>query len=287
MDRRSWIPPQIKCNPLLKHIHHEIFVKRSNQIIMVVGLPGVGKTTVAEDIMWAFDRDAFNRPRADLKNFVHTKELFVKAVERHIEEPGRVICWEEPYIAGVENGGANSRQFMSKNNLQISSIFQIMRRNRHLILLTLPFSSAFDFQARSVCHGILYITDRDQHGAIASYYKLEPNPVHNTVYKKRLVYVDREDGIMKRLENLRFGMPPRAWHDACTEKSDFYKKGWMEEIGSTTKDKTDPDKMGRSEIYRRFKLGISLLRKNPKLTPFQLEARTGMRRSIWQTATSV
>lgn len=240
---------------------------------MVVGLPGVGKTTVAEDIMWAFDRDAFNRPRADLKNFVHTKELFVKAVERHIEEPGRVICWEEPYIAGVENGGANSRQFMSKNNLQISSIFQIMRRNRHLILLTLPFSSAFDFQARSVCHGILYITDRDQHGAIASYYKLEPNPVHNTVYKKRLVYVDREDGIMKRLENLRFGMPPRAWHDACTEKSDFYKKGWMEEIGSH---KESEKPMRVKELGRKVRLLYRVMKDDPNATMGKIRRLTGL-----------
>lgn len=282
MSKDGQIPPQVRCNPILEYAWKQIYWRHSNQIWMVVGLPGQGKTTIAESIMWDFDRDSYNRPRAELDNFVHTKEFFSKAVDRNVNNVGRCITWEEPSIGGVAEGGANSRQFMSQNNLQVSALFQVMRRNRHLILLTLPFSSAFDFQARAVCHGIIYVIDRDAQGTIASFYKLEPNPVFNNVYKKKMIFV--ADGIFQKLDHIRFGMPPAKWHEACTEKSDWYKTGWMKEISN--KKKTD-DSMGRNELYRKFKLGIALIKKNPKMTPYQLEARTGLRRSIWQTATSV
>lgn len=224
-----------------------VYWKNSNIILICSGLPGVGKTTFAEYMMWSLDRTVLNKPRASLQNFTCTAQEFVKAVKRNRNMKGRVIIWEEPYAAGVKQGGANARQFMRKANMQISTIFGTMRKNNHIIILTLPFSQAFDFQARNVAHGTIYVLENNGQFSRARFYKREFNPVFNTVYNKNYTYTNK--GEVKKLALVNCGMPPKEFHKACTQKSDYYKDLWADEI-DLSMGAPEKDKRPRRDILR-------------------------------------
>lgn len=204
-------------------------------ILIVTGLPGRGKSKFAQYLMWALDRQQNNKPRASLQNWTCTQADFADAVDRNADDTGRVIVWEEPYVGGVQGGGANSRAFMSQANLQISTLFQTMRTNRHVIVLTLPFAGAFDLQARNVAHGTVFVTSNNGHYSVAKFYLREVNPVFGKTYNKNLTFM--KDGRRKKMVNIFCGLPPKEFGDACDDKSNWFKAMWRKQIAKGPTDR--------------------------------------------------
>ena len=227
MTRRNLpYPLEVKNHPLPMKAWEAANWKNSNFIIFINGLPGSGKSVLAAYLQYILDRGKDYGFRCELKNWCLTQKTFVTAINTN-NQVGKVVVWEEPYAAGVKDGGANARDFAKYANKQISTIFQTMRKNNNIIILTLPATGSFDKQARNMAHCLIHVKSNNGIYGIARVY-LDYNPIFDTVLHPFIR--TRRRGRMVRVKNLFFGLPPRRWLDLCTEKSDNYKDFWRNEI---------------------------------------------------------
>lgn len=225
--RNIAMPPEIKGHPLMIEAWRNANQKNSNFIIFINGLPGTGKSTLAQYLMFMLDRGNNYEYRASLRNWCLTQKEFIAATNRNTEV-GRVECWEESFASGIKDGGANSRDFMTQANKQISTVFQTMRKTNQIIIMTLPATTSFDKQARNMAHCLIHIKKNNGVYGTARVYMRDYNPVFDTVMHPFIKV--RKDGRMRRVKNLYFGLPPKSWMDACNQKSDEYKDFWRKEI---------------------------------------------------------
>lgn len=230
MPRRTQLPypPEVKAHPLLEKIWKQTNWANSNFILFINGLPGMGKSTLAQLLQYSVDRGSNFEYRAKLSNWCLTQKTFLEAVNKGIGSVGTAITWEEPYAAGVKEGGSNARDFQKYASKQISTVFNTMRKNNHFITLTLPASSLFDKQARSVAHALVHVQRNNGVYGVARVYLRDYNPIFDTV-NHPFIRVKKK-GRWVRVKNLFFGLPPDAWKKACDDKSDEYKDFWQKEI---------------------------------------------------------
>lgn len=229
-------PPEVKGHPLAEKAWKAANNQNSNFIIFINGLPGVGKSTVAQYLQYILDRGKNYEYRCELKNWCLTQKEFINATNNNVKDVGRVITWEEPYAAGIKDGGANARDFNKHTNKQISTIFQTMRKNNHIIILTLPASTSFDKQARNMAHCLIHVQKNNGVYATARVYMRDYNPIFDTINHPFIRVVNR--GKFVRVKNFYYGLPPKSWAKACNEKSDAYKNFWQREIKNYKKEKS-------------------------------------------------
>jgi hypothetical protein len=266
------------ANPLLRVGWNRARKSDNNWIVLVVGAPGSGKSLWALQAGWLLDRGAHGEARFSMQNVVYTAKQFMTRINapENVKKPGRVIIWEEPYAAGLKEGGANSRQFMRKVNLQIATIFGTMRKNNHIIFLTLPLVGALDLQAREVCHGMIWVKGNSGDLSWAVYNERTVNPFNGKTYTKRLRF--KVGGTPFDTMNILSPKPPQRLFETYKEISDLTKSVWAKEI---SQDLDAPKKEEQRTREKKLLLAFAILKRNPSVSMLEVERKTGLPRETF------
>jgi hypothetical protein len=215
-------PPNIKLNPFLKYVWIKTKGRNSNFILLVVGLPGSGKSYAALNLLYnlmvQLNGKSKLTPENCMDRVVFSAIDFSKAVER-FNAVGDVLIWEE--AATIE--GANSRRFWEEKAIYISSLFQTMRFKNQVIILTLPSGLFLDKQLRMICHGTIIMQGHDEKRSWGKIRIHSYSPEQNKTYMPSPRFVDENENIVK-VGKVFFDLPPKWLIEKYEEKQQAWKR---------------------------------------------------------------
>lgn len=213
--------------PIFWEIYKNMHLLNSNQIILFNGLPRSGKSEASLDFAWNLDVHPETGARLfDIKNISYTLKNYMASI-KNTERVGAALTWEE---AGLSEFGANSRDFLSKDNKDASTIFQSMGFKRHLNLINLPLKTMMDKQLRSLVHWIVTtekINTKNQ--CCAKIYKTDLKTINDEVWNKRYTFADSH-GIIKKVSGIRIPRAPIEVRREYKIISDRFKQDVQEHI---------------------------------------------------------
>jgi hypothetical protein len=158
-------------NPLISHLWARTYDHNQNALILNHGPPGSGKSESSLGLGTLTD------PNFNIENVVFSTQDFVHLVRGKGVKRGSYIMYEE---VGV---GANSRNFYTQENKQLSFLTQTFRTMNLICVYTVPERDFVDRQLRPLFH-----------------YDMCP------------ISIDRERSMnVVKFENLRFNMRQNDW----------------------------------------------------------------------------
>lgn len=178
------IPPQIRHAMLMRYLWRETREYNSSINVLVVGGPGKGKSWTCIEIGDMIDRSGrpHFRRRYSIKENVAMTDAEFKAMVALQREVGRVNQWEE---VGV---GAGARNWQSKENIETSQLFQIMRHNRGVNLVNVPNKSMADKHIRSTSHVLIIVRGHNKLYSYGRIYFIDTDHLRSegerTLYKQ-------------------------------------------------------------------------------------------------------
>jgi len=188
-------------------------------VTAVVGERGTGKSSSALSLALALQPKRFS-----LKNVCFSSEEFMQLLNSDKLQEGDVVVWDE-IGAGKSNPGA--RDWFSKTNKAISSIFQTMRYKNLCVLVTTPSMKYIDVHLRILFSGIIetsYI-NRKEEICHVRFLRIEHNPVLDKTYHKYLFFKGA-DGELTQLKDIEIPKPPDDLYEAYKLK----KAGFTEKL---------------------------------------------------------
>lgn len=210
------IPKQLKGYPLLAYIWQLMHRYNSNFILLIVGLPGKGKSYAALCFYyWLMLNNQGKRKLNEfnaIDNIGFSFQEFASLVSSN-NSKGDVIIWEE----AATLDGANARTFYEHANLYMSSLFQTMRYKNQMAILTLPSNHYLDKQLRQVCHATLVMMGHDDKKSWGKFYLHSYNAKDNSTYDKFPKFFDKNKQLVK-IKSLQFPLPPKWLVDAYESK---------------------------------------------------------------------
>jgi len=213
--------------PIFWEMYKNIHLLNSNQIVLFNGLPRTGKSEASLDFAYNLDVDAKTGERLfSLKNMSYTLKGYMQLIKT-TTRVGAALSWEE---AGLSEFGANSRDFLTKDNKDASTIFQSMGFKRHLNLINLPLKTMMDKQLRSLVHWIVTTEKINTKGqCVAKIYKTDLKTINDEVWNKRYIFADSH-GLLKRVSSIRIPRVPIEIRREYKIISDKFKQDVQEHI---------------------------------------------------------
>lgn len=213
--------------PIFWEIYKNLHLLNSNQIILFNGLPRTGKSEASLDFAWNLDVDPQTGEHLfSIKNMAYTLKGYMSLI-KNTKRVGAALTWEE---AGLSEFGANSRDFLSKDNKDASTIFQSMGFKRHLNLINLPLKTMMDKQLRSLVHWIVTTEKINTKGqCCAKIYKTDLKTINDEVWNKRYIFADSH-GLVKRVNSIRIPRTPIEIRREYKVISDKFKEEVQEHI---------------------------------------------------------
>lgn len=160
----------------IKYIKQRI-EQNKDFICPIIGKTGSGKSYAALKIM-----ELLNGKINKENYFFKASDFLRRACSEEGNKPGTVLLWDE---IGV---GLNAKQWQSKINKTMGPVFQTIRHNNLIILVTLPYLSFLDVDLRRLIQGIFETKGIDHKNKICT---LKPtlvqvNQVSGKMYTKYL-----------------------------------------------------------------------------------------------------
>jgi ABC-type dipeptide/oligopeptide/nickel transport system ATPase component len=173
-------------------------------------------------------------------------------------KPGTVLVWDE---AGKD---LNSKQWQSKVNRVINLVFQVFRKERVIVLFTIPFFSFLDSDARKLVHGIFETQNIDFKNKTV---QLKPKLIQTSqdtgkVYKKYLRVHD-DSGLIP-IKKIRLPLPNQdSLGEYEKKKTEFTREVYTEAFDALKNMETKPLTNG---YLSNFEKEVIRLRCNEGLT---------------------
>lgn len=216
------VPDRIKNYPILSYIWQLVHRYNSNFILLVVGLPGKGKSYAALTLLNALMINHEGEKLVNEKNCLDfigfTFEEFSNKVEKN-NRRGSVLIWEE--AATIE--GANARRFYDEASQYMSSLFQTMRYKNQVAILTLPSGHYLDKQLRQICHATLNMEGHDDVKSWGKFKLHSFNPELNKLYSKYPRFYDSDKNLNK-ITKVFFPKPPKWILNVYEKKQQAWKR---------------------------------------------------------------
>lgn len=215
------IPNKILKQPILKYIWLQTHRHNSNFILLVVGLPGKGKSYAALSFLESLMVDESGKSKLTAENCMDNVCFSVQDFRERIEKAQQndVVVLEESGVL------ANARNFYEQSNINLSSVFQTMRFRNQVIILTLPAGSYLDKQLRNLVHGTLVMKGHDDQESHGKFFLHSYNAMRNQIYQKYFRFFD-SDGTAYKITKLRF-RKPSAW---LTELYEVKHTAWKRKL---------------------------------------------------------
>ncbi len=222
------IPEKIKDYPILSYMWQLVHRYNSNFILLIVGLPGKGKSYAALTLLNALMINHEGKKIVNKKNFLNhlgfTFEEFSNKVEKN-NRKGSIIIWEE--AATID--GANARRFYDEVSIYMSSLFQTMRYKNQIAILTLPSGHYLDKQLRQICHATLNMEGHDDIKSWGKFKLHSFNPELNKLYSKYPRFYDSNHNLNK-ITKVFFPKPPKWMLDIYEEKQQAWKNELQKKV---------------------------------------------------------
>lgn len=218
-------------NPILNNVRRRLHRLNQNWIAVITGSVGSGKSWTGIKICRYIDND-FTIDRVvfsakELLDLVRSGEL----------KRGSAILLDE---AGIAMG---SREFQSKENKQLSALFQTFRSLNYALVITVPNMAFIDRQARMVLHAIIETQSIDRKRGICRV-KYKNVKLHWKTQEPRGYYpwVQRDDGFAMRAPFMSVHKPPKELTDPYESKKKIFLKELVDELAAKLEPDTLKDK---------------------------------------------
>ena len=197
-------------------IRHKMFYNDEHYPMVVVGYPGVGKSSTALTLAHAVD-DSFTVDRVAFK-FTDFFEL-ARSVDRM-----QAIVMDE---AGLE---IHARTWQSATNIIFSKLTQVYRFLNIFVVFTVPDISYIDAHARNEMKSILELTYKDVRKEIVGghWWVVKRSRAFGTTQLEKLKIFDNEKEIV--VDPVEFPRPPRDLWRAYSKKVDKFKRNVLDEL---------------------------------------------------------
>ena len=243
------VPPDIKKVVPLRHLWNAVHEDRSNQIVLVNGLPRKGKSVLACSFAWHLYRGTTGdfEHKFDVEKHVAFSKLDIQQAIKKYKTVGACLIWEE---AGIAELGAGARDFWSSGNKALSTLFQTMGFRRQIVFVTLPTKIMIDKHLRLLSHVEIeaFKVNRRKKRCLA---RIKWNEMGNKgdIYGKYPRYV--EDGLRKRIKTLSIPLPPDEVLKEYEYRSELFKE-WLQ--NKLISDEVNKDKVkGKKSVTELLK----------------------------------
>lgn len=187
-------------NVFIEWIRNKIYKSPSNVIIIVVGMPGSGKSNIGVKLLSLLNPEIFEYMTAEEaieQRVAFTPQQFLQKLS--ILKKGDVIVFDEPQI------NYNARNFFSETNKLINKVITSYRHQQLITIFCTPSMSYVDSQARKVM--TLFIephTMNQKRGyLLAKVYEQKYNAYMDKIYRKKIRFIDGYDRTLKELNDLK------------------------------------------------------------------------------------
>ncbi len=218
------IPPEVRKAPFLYWAHRKIHYHEEDCLVAVVGKTGYGKSTLALRFAEALDRDASGQTRFNIDHVIYGMKEFQKMLSQ--KHPiGSAFVLEEPQTF------LNSRDSMTRKNINALRLFSTGRVFRNYIFLTYPKFNRIDKQIRELLHAVVEVQRPDREQGVSNYvpYLLDSND-SGEIYRWKF-RVRQPDSVNptafkeRRVDLWKDILPSQTIRDAYETKSVEWKEG--------------------------------------------------------------
>lgn len=212
-------------NFIYKHFNWQITDNKSNVMIIVIGRPGIGKSTVAQKICSDCD------PTFNINRVVYDTESFLKLLVEGDPTTGKLTAGQAILFDEIINDkGAESRSSMSKSNKTMTYINANFRVRRLIVVMCLPSLMMLDKNLREVnVTAIIQVMKKDITNKKNSckFFWCDYNSM-TQFFMREFPRLRDKDGQIYKVSTVKIGLPPR-------ELEEQYEKKKMEYLNSNLK----------------------------------------------------
>lgn len=221
---KSRIPPEIRKAPFLYWAYRKIHYHEEDALVAVVGKTGYGKSTLAMRFAEVLDRDTNGNTRFNIDHVIYGMKDFQTMLSKN-HPIGSAFVLEEPQTF------LNSRDSMTRKNINALRLFSTGRVFRNYIFLTYPKFNRIDKQIRELLHAVVEVQRPDREKGISNYvpYLLDSND-SGEIYRWKF-RVRQPDSVNptafkeRRVDLWKDILPSQTIREAYEKKSIEWKEG--------------------------------------------------------------
>lgn len=222
---------KIANNFIYKHFNWQITDNKSNVMVVIIGRPGIGKSTVGQKICVDCD------PTFNINRVIYDTESFLKLLVEGDPttgelKAGQAILFDEI----VTDQGADSRSSLSKSNKIMNYINANFRVRRLIVVMCLPSLTQLDKNMREVnVTAIIQVVKKDISNKInvCKFLWCNYNPM-NQYFMRQFPKLQDKDGQLYKVSKVRIGLPPKEFEEQYEKKKKEYLdknlKRWLDII---------------------------------------------------------
>lgn len=222
---------KIKDNFIYKHFNWLLTDNKSNVMIVIIGRPGIGKSTVGQKICTDID------PTFNINRVIYDTESFLKLLVEGDPttgelKAGQAILFDEI----VTDQGADSRSSLSKSNKIMNYINANFRVRRLVVIMCLPSLAQLDKNMREVnVTAIVQVVQKDivNKVNVCKFFWCNYNAMTQFFMREYPKLTD-SDGQMYKITAVKIGLPPKEFEEQYEQKKMEYLnnnlKRWLDII---------------------------------------------------------
>lgn len=223
-ELKGRIPPEVRKAPFLYWAWRKIHYHEEDALVAVVGKTGYGKSTLAMRFAEVLDRDTNGNTRFNIDHVIYGMKEFQTMLSKN-HPIGSAFVLEEPQTF------LNSRDSMTRKNINALRLFSTGRVFRNYIFLTYPKFNRIDKQIRELLHAVVEVQRPDREKGISNYvpYLLDSND-SGEIYRWKF-RVRQPDNVNpnafkeRRVDLWKDVLPSQTIREAYEKKSIEWKEG--------------------------------------------------------------